>query len=341
MNDTAGKIREKALGLGYEKCGIIKVSDVGGYTEKLEERMASIPMGEALYARFRPYANPQKQFPWAKSIIVLVTSYTGYNVPQGIDEIFAKHYLFDTRLDENCKEFKMRADFAAFLEAQGIKAVTEPKFGLTAMRWAAYKAGLGVIRQNNFFYTENGSWNHMEAWLTDQEMEWIEHTDMKPCPDNCRKCIKACPTGSLSQPYTMALNTCISFKTTTDPTPPILAEVSKYGKCIYGCDICQEVCPFNEGKMNGGSDFPGIKELSDFMAPEKIIMMDYKDIDRLFAKKYWHIKRGYLWKWKTNALAHMYNNFIESYKDPVKSAAGDTDTRVRDFAGQIITTKCL
>ena len=93
--------------------------------------------------------------------------------------------------------------------------------------------------------------------------------------------------------------------------------------------------------MTGGSEFPGIKELSGFMASEKIIMMDYEEIDRLFAKKYWYISRDNLWKWKINALAHMHNNFIESYREPIKSAASDTDAHVRDFAGQIIAAKCL
>ena len=68
------RIQEKALQLGYEKCGIIKIEDLSAYADKLKERMFSIFLGPLQYAKFMGLAVPQKQFPWAKSIIVLSRS---------------------------------------------------------------------------------------------------------------------------------------------------------------------------------------------------------------------------------------------------------------------------
>jgi epoxyqueuosine reductase len=94
--------------------------------------------------------------------------------------------------------------FDAYLLSLNLKIETEREFGITALRWAAYKAGLGTIRKNNFFYTDNGSWVYLEAWLTDAEMELKHENDQKPCPPECNKCIASCPTKSLCEPYTMS-----------------------------------------------------------------------------------------------------------------------------------------
>ena len=85
---------------------------------------------------------------------------------------------------------------------------------MTALRWAALKAGLGIIRKNNFFYSDSGSWVYLEAWLIDQELTLKENTNLKNCPPNCNLCIKACRTNSLSEPYMMNRSTCISCLTT-------------------------------------------------------------------------------------------------------------------------------
>ena len=345
MDDVARKIRDKAHELGYEKCGIIKISEVSEYSARLKERCSRIFLGGFQYARFRWFAEPQKRFPWAKSIIALITSYAGYNVPEGFDGVYGKAYMFDTRLDENCREAEMRREFASFLDAEGLKAENEPKFGITALRWAAYKAGLGIIRHNNFFYTENGSWCTIEAWLVDREMELITQTRLEGCLENCQKCVKACPTGSLSQPYTMSLMKCASFITTMSADmrmgAPSMKTAAKLGSCLYGCDMCQTACPFNKGKFTGGSEFPGLKELSVFMGPEKIMSMDYKEIERAFADKYWYISLENLWKWKINALVFMNNNYTQRYEEPIKSGIYDQDRRVRAFAKRISTRLLL
>lgn len=173
MNDLAKRIREKALGLGYENCGIIPAEAVADYAEKLDERIARVPAGEMQFGKFRGLSSPQEQFPWVNSIVVLVHRYSVYSVPAELEGVYAKAYLFDDRLDENSDAYKRRQQFGEFLDEIGIRHVTESKFGLTALRWAAVKAGLGTIRHNNFFYTPNGSYLMLEAFLIDKRAEWI------------------------------------------------------------------------------------------------------------------------------------------------------------------------
>jgi epoxyqueuosine reductase len=132
------KIREKALELGYEDCGIIKVSALAGYREKLEERISRIPMGEKIYGTFRSFADPAVGNPAIKSIIVATVPYYRYNVPGEFNGVYGKLHMFDSRTDENAPFFKIRMEFAMFLESLGLKCMLGGDHGIAApARWAA------------------------------------------------------------------------------------------------------------------------------------------------------------------------------------------------------------
>ena len=342
METLARTIKEKAIELGYEKCGIIKLSDYAGFSDKLKERMSRLFLGRLQYAQFTKLGTPEKDRPWVKSIVTAVRNYAGYNVPEGFEGVYAKAYMFDVRVGQDLDGYKARERFGAFLENLGLKTASEPKFGLVGLRWAAHKAGLGLIRKNNFFYTENGSWNSIEGWLIDRELELIEKPALSECPDNCNKCIDACPTGSLSRPYTMALIKCASFINSMSVEKglgmPSLTTAAKVGPRLYGCDTCQDVCPFNKGKWRGGCDFPGLSERAEYMRPEKIMAMGYDEIAKTLKPQFFYIglnNMNNLWKWKINALTVMMNDFKEGYTAPIKSGLGDTDKRVRKFAKKV------
>jgi epoxyqueuosine reductase len=339
MKDLAQEIKAHALQLGYEKCGIVKITDTLDFADVLRKRVLGTFMGPVAYADFKGFKDPRKQFPWAKSIVVLVSSYAKYNLPEGFDGMYGKAYVFDGRVNEVSSQWQMCRDFRVFLEGEGLKCQDEPKFGIVGMRWAAHKAGLGIIRHNNFFYTEDsGSYCSLEAWLIDAELEVKEETDLKPCPDNCNLCIKACPTNSLKAPYKMSLLDCASFKTTLSPSKGLgninIKTAAKMGRIVYGCDICQDVCPHNKDKHIGGEDFPEFDELAQYMSPEKIMSLSYDEIGAVLSK-YWYISPNHLWKWKLNALTFMLNNYNEGYEEYINLGLKDTDKRVRAFAKKV------
>jgi epoxyqueuosine reductase len=342
VETLARTIKEKALELGYEKCGIIKLSEYAGFSDKLKERISRIFLGRLQFGQFRKLGTPEKERPWVKSIVVAVRNYAGYNVPEEFKGVYGKSYLFDPRVDRDSEGYKSRERFGAFLENQGLRIADEPKFGLVGLRWAAHKAGLGLIRQNNFFYTENGSWNTIEGWLVDWELEVVEKSALVECPDNCHKCQDACPTGSLSRPYTMALIKCASFINSLSVEKglglPSLKTAAKIGPWLYGCDACQDVCPFNKGQWRGGRDFQGLGELAEYMRPERIMNMGYDELAQTLKPKFFYIgldNPDHLWKWKISALTVMMNGFKEGYGAPIKSGLIDTDRRVRKFAKKV------
>ncbi|SHK12312.1 epoxyqueuosine reductase [Anaerocolumna jejuensis DSM 15929] len=333
MEQIEKLIQRKALELGYEKCGIIPVHLLEGYKEKLNERVQKVAESEAFYKGKQHLAHFEKEFPWAKSVVVLTVPQTQYKVPEAVGGHIAKSYLFDSRVDEQTKEHQHSLSLEAYMKELGLRVSTERKYGIVGLRWAAMQAGLGIIRRNNFFYSESGSWVRLEAFLTDRDMELIEKPRFTPCPKNCDRCIKACPTSSLCDAYTMNPLRCVSFLTTFSgrdlPQEPLAAD---FGEWIYGCDICQEVCPMNHGKWTGSEEFPGLTELAPSLTVETIMKMDEEFYRQKVQPKFFYLTPDELWKWQVNALNYMNNNYQEHFEQIILEACGSSFEKVREMA---------
>jgi epoxyqueuosine reductase len=333
MNSLAEQIKNTALNMGYEKCGIIKISDMSGYEEKLNERIERIPDTKPYYEGFYRFAHLKDTYPWAESIVICARQYGKYHIPDHLEGLIAKYYLVDSRRDENSEDFQDSLKFEAYMQKMGLKTATERKFGITALRWAALKAGLGIVRKNNFFYTDSGSWVYLEAWLIDKELESVEIPKLKECPEKCNLCIKSCPTSSLSEPYTMNRSSCVSCLTTFEGWDlPHEKFNEEMGAWVFGCDVCQNVCPMNKGAWNATEEFPGLSELSKHISLEKILKMDYTFLENVMQPKFWYIEKHNVWRWKTNAINAMVNDYKEQYKEYIFYACNDSNAKVREMA---------
>ncbi|EHI98696.1 hypothetical protein CDLVIII_2015 [Clostridium sp. DL-VIII] len=333
MKTIEKMIQQKAYELGYEKCGIIPISLMKGYVEKFEERMEKIPQSRPFYEMQHRLIDIFEIYPWAKSVVVVTAVYGKYKIPEKLKGNIAKAYLVDTRVDKNTKEYQNNRELDKYMKELGLKVETDQKFGVVGMRWAAKEAGIGIIRRNNFLYTESGSWVHLDAWVTDQEMELKETNNVPECPKGCRRCIESCPTKSLSEPYTMLPNTCISFLTTFGGRNLHQEPLRKtFGNCIYGCDICQDACPMNKGKWKESEEFLGLEELASQLTPENILSMEESFYRENVQPKFFYLSPDELWKWKVNALNYMSNNYKEEYKPYIINACNSEYEKVREIA---------
>jgi epoxyqueuosine reductase len=327
-------IQQKAYELGIHKCGIIKPEAMTDYADRLRERMDRIPNGEKVYGYFLKFANITETIPWVKSIIVLVFHSGHYILPhESIVKSYGKSYLVDSRFNPDVEERKKLIEFDDYLHTLGLKTAWNEHPGITAMRWAAYKAGLGIIRQNNFFYTEKGSWVHIDALAVDREMELLEKYSLPECPADCNRCIKACPTKSLSRPYTMNMVTCVSRLTTSNDAEAYDDTTNwQIGKKIYGCDVCQDVCPMNKDKWESKDTFPNLSNLSNFLSPVVILNSSYEEIEKNLSARLFYIKKENLWRWKLNAINAMVNNYKEGYDIHIQHSLEDKYEIVREKA---------
>lgn len=171
MDVTAFDIVDKAIELGFDKCGIIPVEMMSGYEMRLEERMEHFPQTQDKYAPFRSFVHLQNHYPWAKAIVIVSFWYGKYRIPNNVQDHVAKYYLTDGRRDPNSQGYQASTAFEKYLTDSGFQVATDRDFGITALRWAGMQAGIGIIRKNNFFYTERGSYQYLEAFLIDQPLQ--------------------------------------------------------------------------------------------------------------------------------------------------------------------------
>lgn len=326
-------IQGRAQALGYEKCGIIPIREMDDYVEQFEERIRRVPQAKGFYERLRRLTNIRQEFPWAKSIVVVVANYGKYKIPEQLKDRIGRLYLFDPRVDSGSEEFHNSLAMEKYLQELGLKTASNRHYGVVGLRLAAMKAGLGVIRNNNFFYTESGSWVSLEGWAIDREMELIETTSLPACPSGCHRCVTACPSGSLSAPHTMSPNSCVSFLTTFGgrdlPNEPLC---KTFGNWIYGCDACQSVCQMNRGKWQETADFPGVADLAPNLTPENIMEMDEAFYKEKVQPKFFYLTEDELWKWKVNVLCFMRNNYQSRYQPYIVAACDNENVKIRDMA---------
>ena len=329
--ELAEKIRNRALELGFDGCGIVKLDALREFESMLDERIEACPDSKPMLEVIRKYAAPEKTYEWAKSVVVCITRYGKYKIPEELQGLIGKYYLYDHKLQPDSKVNESITQFEKYLDVLGIKAARE-LHGVTSARWAAFKAGLGIIRKNNFLYTKHGSWVIIDTWVIDHELEWTETPDVEPCPDNCDRCITACPTNALSKPYCTDMASCITRLTwgVKNLVPDTLSE--KMGGWIYGCDKCQDACPRNKNTWVEETESPGLSGLGEKIPLPQILSMDDKTIKEVLLPKFWFIQPDNFWLWKVNALRAMTNAFKPEYREYILNAANDENEKVRKMA---------
>src|SRR5437763_8013206 len=121
-------------------------------------------------------------------------------------------------------------------------------------REAAARAGVGFYGKNTLLITKRfGSWVVLGTLVTDVALEPTPPLELD-C-GQCRLCIDACPTGALDEPGTLDATRCLSYW--TQAAAPVPQEYrAELGAQVYGCDICQDVCPWNRGVEKRRADAP-------------------------------------------------------------------------------------
>jgi epoxyqueuosine reductase len=327
-------IKQKASEVGYVSCGITDASFFPEFLEGLEKRIRRYPESAPLYENLRENGYPKRQAKWAESVIVCISRYGKYRLPQGPAQYFGKTYLVDGRLPY-AKEYGAVDAFETFLKELGL-SVAAPR--LTA-RWAAVRAGLGRFGKNNFIYTDWGSWISIKVWLVNEALDCDAPQTTSPCPDTCTRCIDACPTHALEQPFTMNYGRCVTHLTYhLDALPPETIR-KPMGTWMYGCDVCQNVCPLNHRKWEPAEEFPRLDEIARELTLGRLFQMTQAEYEQMIQPRFWYISRDDLWMWKSNALRAMANSGKAGYHDLIKEACNDTDERIRKmarWAGQTI-----
>ncbi|MFN7964882.1 MAG: tRNA epoxyqueuosine(34) reductase QueG [Acidobacteriota bacterium] len=250
MRPSNTALLDLGLELGLTACGVARCgpSDYGTQLDAWLERGAHAEMGWlARTANIRK--DLHRRWPWAKSALVAVQSYL--SAPRdrrrlpGIGPYIARyaqgqdyHELLESRIGswgdavEHAVGVPVRravlVDTAAILE-----------------REMAVRAGLGWIGKNACLIGPEGdSWRFIGVLLTDLDLEPTGATTLDRC-GSCRACLDACPTDAFAAPFVVDARRCISYLTIEHRGPFPTQMRASIGDWFFGCDVCQEVCPWN------------------------------------------------------------------------------------------------
>jgi len=293
-------IKNKAASLGFSACGISSSGFLAKEEPYLKDYIENAYYGKLDYmaANFDKRLDTTLLVPGSKSVISVLLSYfpeftqKGENIPciskyaYGDDyHIIVKDKLY--KLLEYINNEISPAKGRVFV---GSAPVLE--------KARAVKAGLGWIGKNGLLINkELGSFFFIGELIIDMEIEYDEPYKQEYC-GSCTKCLDACPTRSFEKPYVLNVNRCISYLTREidDPLPEELRE--EIGNRIYGCDTCQDVCPWNQRvNYHNKGEFKAKNEILD-PDIERLKLMDEEEFNIVFDKS--AIKRGGFNNFKRN-----------------------------------------
>jgi epoxyqueuosine reductase len=154
-------------------------------------------------------------------------------------------------------------------------------------REGAARSGVGFYGKNTLLITRrHGSWVVLGTLVTDQEIDATPPLDLD-C-GSCRLCIDACPTGALDEPGTLDATRCLSYWTQAPASVPEPYR-GELGAQVYGCDICQDVCPWNRGVEKRRSGSVPADDVDQHVSLLDWLRLDASDLraryDRLYVPK--------------------------------------------------------
>jgi epoxyqueuosine reductase len=181
--------------------------------------------------------------------------------------------------------------------------------------WAKH-AGIGSIGKNGLLIVPlAGSFVFLGELLLDMAIEPDQPSVTETC-GSCTACLDHCPTGALLEPGKLDVSKCLSYLTVELKRDFTAEEASSTGEWIFGCDICQEVCPRNqEPSVSGAAEFATRSELQE-LSIEAILALTKSGFRRLFLET--PIYRSGLRRLKRNALAAQKNIRRASGDDPAE-----------------------
>lgn len=239
------EIKQYALSLGFDACGICRAEDSGQearYTEWLSEGCQA---GMSyLEHNIDKRMNPQLLVEGAKSIISVALNYYPHsfqpdNVPQFAYYAYGEDY-HDVVRNKLCRLF----DFVKLRFPDVSGRYFSDSAPVLERLWAA-RAGLGFTGKNTLLIIpRKGSFFFLGELIIDLELDYDS-----PVPQNCgkcRRCLDACPTKAIEKPHWVNAGKCISYQTIENKGEISSEIIPLLSNNVYGCDICQKVCPWNK-----------------------------------------------------------------------------------------------
>jgi len=261
-------IKQKSLELGFDGIGISKAEKLEGFEDLLKSWLNDGYHAKMDYMErnIEKRCDPTVLVPYSLSVISLITSYFPENsLPKTNPQIAKYAYGIDYHFVIKDK-MQLLWDFIQELlpDLQGRMFVDSAPI---SDKLLAVKAGLGWLGKNSCLINkEIGSFVFISEIIINKELEYDEPYRSNYC-GSCTKCIDFCPTKAIVKPGVIDSNKCISYLTIENKDSQIDEDFfGKFENRIFGCDICQDVCPWNNK--------PLITSIKEFAPSNELFRLD-------------------------------------------------------------------
>ncbi len=249
------KVREKALELGFDLCGFAKAGPLDEEARRLEEWLNRNMHGSMgwMERNFEKRIDPTKLVPGAKSVVSVLAGYR-FDENERFDAAHSGSKIAKyARGRDYHKVFKGRLK-KLFLFTKELIGDVNGRFFVDSApvmdkAWAE-KAGLGWIGKNsNLLNKTYGSWFLLGEMIID--VPFVYDAPVTDHCGSCTRCIDACPTDAIHKPFSVDGSRCISYLTIELKEKMAPEFNNQIGEWMFGCDICQDVCPWNRKAAYG------------------------------------------------------------------------------------------
>ena len=329
---TADLLKSWALEAGFDRAGVADLAPLERGEELLRwlERGDQAGMGY-LGRRVEERLDPSRIFPGARSVLVVALQYHPLGQEDPAGDLWRRVARYARGKDyHDVMGARLKALAARISEAfAGCESRPYVDTGPVLERELAARAGMGAVGKNTMLlHPEAGSWFLLgELFLSLDLAPDVPLTDL--C-GSCTLCLEACPTGALVEPYRLDSNRCISYWTIEHRGPLPEAAREMVGGWVFGCDVCQEVCPWNRearGAVHPEMELP--PERAELDLARLLLLSRDEYVERFRGSP---MKRAKLPGLQRNAAVAIGNRLHRQYVPPLARALAEGEPVVRSHA---------
>ncbi len=275
------KIKQRAIELGFSKIGFAKPKSLDNESNRLMVWLSQKYHGDMKWMEMniQKRTDPTILFPESKSVIVTAVNYyhnARRNEDSGVGKISRYawgddyHNVIEQKLTEllmYIKAFNPKVDGQVYVDSGSVMEKV----------WAQ-RADIGWQGKHSIVINPQfGSWFFIGVILINIELE-SDIYSIDQCGD-CTLCIDACPTNAIIEPYVLDAKKCISYQTIENKSTGYRVLTDKFENWIYGCDICQDVCPWNQ-------KFASVTKISEFYPREYNINPNLSELESISLEEF-------------------------------------------------------
>jgi len=320
----AAELNQLALELGLDVVGAAPAEPYDDTERHIRERRERGLFADMHFTMAQPEVSchPETLLPGARTVVSAALCYYAEAEPPGPGEgRLARYTWWDVYA-----ELREKLDLLGRRLGGSYRVLVDANQHVD--REAAARSGVGFYGKNTMVITRRyGSWVLLGTLVTDVEIDPTPPLELD-C-GSCTLCVDACPTGALDEPGTLDSTRCLSYWTQA-PEPIPVEMRDELGDRVYGCDVCQDVCPWNRGIERRRAGHPPPADATPAVSLVEWLEADGRELIDRFERLY--VPRNDARFLRRNALVALGSSGSEEHVELLERFAGDDDPLLREHA---------